>query len=92
MHLDTSAPLDSIESVDALTDEELLAAVDGPDLISDDDIDYHDIARRTQPDQPGGRIVFDSADYATDEEAMAALESMFLHDLMAPLDEAPSQG
>jgi hypothetical protein len=84
MHLDTPA--------DALVDEDLLASFGGPDLISDDEIDYDDIARRTQPDQPGGRIVFNSDDYETDEEAMAALEVLLLHDLMFPLDESPSSG
>lgn len=92
MHIAPSLPLNAVVSPDALTAEELPAGVCEPDLISDDDIDYEDIARRTQPDQPGGAIVFDSADYATDEEAMAALEAMFLHDLMAPLDETPSAG
>jgi hypothetical protein len=87
MHLDIS-PLHTTVSADAETDEDLLASFGGPDLISDDEIDYADIARRTQPGQPGGEIVFDSADYATDEEAMAALEALFLHDVMRPDDEA----
>jgi hypothetical protein len=52
----------------------------GPDLISDDEIDYDAIVPATQPDQPGGRIVFDSADYATDEEAIAALEALLMDD------------
>jgi hypothetical protein len=93
MHLETS-PLNTTAPADAADDLDLdlLASFGGPDLISDDDIDYAEIARRTQPGQPGGEIVFDSADYATDEEAMAALEALFLHDLMAPLDEPPSSG
>jgi hypothetical protein len=92
MNVDTSPVSNAAVSADALTDEELLTSFDAPDLISDDDIDYTDIARRTQPGQPGGEIVFDSADYATDEESMAALEALFLHDLMAPFDEAPFAG
>jgi hypothetical protein len=87
MHLDTSPPNAAV-STDAETDEDLLAAFGGPDLISDDEIDYADIAHRTQPGQPGGEIVFDSADYATHEEAMAALEALFLHDVMRADDEA----
>jgi hypothetical protein len=90
MNLHTSAASAAFDPADTFTEEELLAAIDGPDLISDDDIDYAEIARRTQPGQPGGEIVFDSADYATDEEAMAALEALFLHDLMAPLHESSS--
>jgi hypothetical protein len=55
-----------------------------------DDIDYADIARRTQPDQPGGEIVFDSGDYATHEEAMVAFEAFLLDALTGPGDEATS--
>jgi hypothetical protein len=62
MHFDTSPAHYSTGSAEALTEEDLAAAFDGPDLISDDEIDYAAIARRTQPDQPGGQIVFDSAD------------------------------
>ena len=87
MNLRTSAA--PTRSSNSLADEECLGSIDGPDLISDEDIDYADIARRTQPDQPGGQVAFDSADYATDEEAMAALEALFFHDLTAPLDEPP---
>lgn len=90
MNLDTS--FHTIESAEALTDDELLASIDGPDLIGDDDIDYAGISRRTQPGQPGGKIVFDSADYATDKEAMAAFEALLLHDLMSPDHETASTG
>ncbi len=92
MNFDTSTVSTAVDSADAHTDEDLLASFGGPDLISDDDIDYAGIARRTQPDQPGGQIVFDSADYATHEEAMAALEALFLNDLMRPDNEAASEG
>ena len=92
MNLDTSSALNTLESAETLTDDDLLASIGGPDLISDDDIDYAGIARRTQPGEPGGEIVFDSADYATDEEAMAAFEALLLHDLMAPDNEAASAG
>ncbi len=40
-------------------------------------IDYAAIAAATEPDQPGGRIVYSSGDYATEEEADAALEDLF---------------
>jgi hypothetical protein len=40
-------------------------------------IDYERDLAMTEPDQPGGRIVFDSDDYETDEEAEAALEAFF---------------
>jgi hypothetical protein len=87
-----ASPVSGTAAAHEFEDDELVTASSAPDLISDDDIDYAGIARRTQPDQPGGRIIFDSADYATDEEAMLALEALFLHDLMAPLNEAPSAG
>jgi hypothetical protein len=40
-------------------------------------IDYERDLAMTEPDQPDGRIVFDSDDYETDEEADAALEAFF---------------
>jgi hypothetical protein len=49
-----------------------------PDLISDEDLGLCRIGIDTDPDKPGGRIVFDTADYATDEEAMKAMEALFL--------------
>ena len=49
-----------------------------PDLISDDDIDYDEIIATTQPDFEAGRFAFDSRNYATHEEAMAAMEALFL--------------
>jgi hypothetical protein len=92
MHFNTSPISCAADSTEALADKDLLASFCGPDLISDDAIDYAEIARRTQPDQPGGEIVFDSADYATHEEAMAALEALFFHDLMRPGNAAASAG
>ena len=71
----------AVDSANALTGEEPLDSFSGPDLISDDDIDYADIARRTQPDQPGGQIVFSSRDYASHEEAMTAFEALLKQDL-----------
>lgn len=53
----------------------------GPDLISDDEIDYASIAMNTQPHKPGGRIVFSTADYATEEDAMAEMEKLFMGDM-----------
>jgi hypothetical protein len=40
-------------------------------------IDYAAIAAATDPDQPGGRIVYSSGDYETEEEADEALEDFF---------------
>jgi hypothetical protein len=75
MHAHTSPTLGANELLDSYLNE-------------CDDIDYADIARRTQPDQPGGRVVFDSADYATHEEAMDALEALLLRDLLGADGEA----
>jgi hypothetical protein len=40
-------------------------------------IDFAEIAAATEPDQHGGYIVYDSGNYATDEEADEALEDFF---------------
>ena len=40
-------------------------------------IDYAAIAAATEPDQPGGRTVYSSDDYETDEEEDEALEDFF---------------
>ena len=40
-------------------------------------IDYARDLAMTEPDQPGGRIVYDSYAYDTQEEADAALEALF---------------
>ena len=40
-------------------------------------IDYARDLAMTEPDQPGGRIVFDSGDYETEEEIEAALDRFF---------------
>ncbi len=50
-------------------------------------IDYAEIMATTGPDQPGGRIVYDSDDYETDEEAGAALEAFFMKIIQAPYEE-----
>lgn len=50
-------------------------------------IDYAEIMAATEPDQPGGRIVYDSDDYETDEEADAALEAFFTRIIEAPYEE-----
>jgi hypothetical protein len=50
-------------------------------------IDYAEIIALTEPDQPGGRIVFDSDDYETDEEADAALHDFFTRIIEAPYEE-----
>jgi hypothetical protein len=40
-------------------------------------IDYERDLAMTEPDQPGGRIVYDSYAYDSQEEADAALEAFF---------------
>lgn len=40
-------------------------------------IDYAEIAAATAPDQPGGRIVYNSGDYGTEAAADDALEDFF---------------
>ena len=67
-------------------------ALDDDDL-SDDSIgasikiDYAEIMASTEPDQPGGRIVFDSDDYETEEEFEAAFEAFFTRIIEAPYEE-----
>jgi hypothetical protein len=56
-----------IEQIRKMSDEELEASLR---------INYDELAA-TEPDQPGGRIVYHSGDYATDEEASAALDAFF---------------
>ncbi len=51
-------------------------------------IDYAAIAAATEPDQPGGRIVYDSGDYETDEEADEALEAFFDRILDEAIEQA----
>lgn len=70
-------------------DPSALCRLSGPDLVSDDDIDYRAIAINTRPGQPGGRIVFSTADYATEEEAMAAMETLFMSDMEDSDESAP---
>jgi hypothetical protein len=48
-------------------------------------IDYTDIFADCEPGATGGRIVFDSGDFETEEEADAALEAFF----NAIIEEAP---
>lgn len=91
MNHSTLSATPAIDRAQSLADEELLSGYNEPDLISDDDIDYAAIAAATQPDQPGGRIVFDSADYETDEEAMVALEALLMKALEEPDDEVTAQ-
>ena len=89
MNDSTHSAMHATDVAQSLTDEEL-SACNEPDLISDDDIDYAAIAAATQPDQPGGQIIFSSADYATDEEAMAALEALLMKAWEGPDDETAS--
>jgi phage anti-repressor protein len=50
-------------------------------------INYARDLAMTEPDQPGGRIVFSTADCETDEEADAALEEFFTRIIEAPYEE-----
>lgn len=69
-----------------------VALVDYADFTGDSTasihIDYAEIIASTEPDQPGGRVVFNTDDYETDEEADAALEAFFNTILEAPYEEA----
>ena len=51
------------------------------------EIDYARDIAMTEPDQPGGRIAFSTADCETDEEADAALEAYFNRIIEAPYEE-----
>jgi hypothetical protein len=50
-------------------------------------IDYAEIMEDCEPGAPGGRIVYDSYDYDTQEEADAALEEFFTRIIEAPHEE-----
>lgn len=49
------------------------------------------MAVSTCADKPGGRIVFDTADHATDEEAMKAMERLFVPEREESDDELSTQ-
>lgn len=50
-----------------------------------DDIDFEEIYWTTQPDFEAGRFLFNSADYATPEEAMVALREL-IHSIVEESD------
>jgi hypothetical protein len=50
-------------------------------------IDYAEIMADCEPGAPGGRIVYNSYDYDTQEEADAALEEFFTRIIEAPHEE-----
>jgi hypothetical protein len=50
-------------------------------------IDYSEIMADCEPGAPGGRIVYNSYDYDTQEEADAALEEFFTRIIEAPYEE-----
>jgi hypothetical protein len=53
-------------------------AVNDADVIgTHDKIDFWRDLAMTEPDQPGGRIAYESSAYDTDEEADAALDALF---------------
>ncbi len=67
-------------------------SVDKQDTVDDNvrrtiKFDYWRDLAMTEPDQPGGRIVFSTADYETDEEADAAFEAFVTKSLEEPYDE-----
>jgi hypothetical protein len=82
--MNNSAPLGTLLADDSALQRALEDRPDfhrrfsDPDLISDRDLNLLQIGIDTEPDKPGGQIVFDTADYATDEEAMKAMEALFL--------------
>ncbi len=41
------------------------------------EIDFWRDLAMTEPDQPGGRVAYDSSAYGTEEEAEAALDALF---------------
>lgn len=67
----------SVETQDAIDDEIGLGIK----------IDYWRDLAMTEPDQPGGRIVFSTADYETQEEEDAAFEAFIAKHLGEPHDE-----
>ena len=50
-------------------------------------IDYDEILADFEPGAPGGRIVFSTADYATEQEAEAAHEAFYREIWEAPDEE-----
>lgn len=50
-------------------------------------IDYAELEADCEPGAPGGRIVYSSYDYETQEEADAALEEFFTRIIEAPHEE-----
>ena len=50
-------------------------------------IDYERDLAMTEPDQPGGRIVFSTSNCETDEEADAALEAFFTQIIEEPYED-----
>jgi len=50
-------------------------------------IDYEELMADTEPDQPGGRIVWSSDDYETEEEEEAGLEAFINKIMEAPYEE-----
>jgi hypothetical protein len=85
MNNHTTSETHTTDHSQSVTDASLAHDYTQPDLISDDDIDYEEIIATTQPDFEAGRFAFDSRNYATHEEAMAAMETL----LLKCFEEAP---
>lgn len=49
----------------------------GKDVCVHGKLDFWRDLAMTEPDQPGGRIAYDSSAYATEKEADAALDALF---------------
>jgi hypothetical protein len=54
-------------------------------LDEEDEIDWDDIAAATEEDEESGELAFNSADYATEEEAMNALRA-FIHEIFEEVE------
>ena len=49
-------------------------------------LDWNEIFAACEPGHPGGRVVYDSGNYATEEEADAALDAFFQRIMDAPYE------
>lgn len=67
-----AVPLDCVDSDDMETWDCIID--------HEDDIDWENIIATTEDDFKAGRYAFNSADYATDEEAMAAMRAL-IHEI-----------
>jgi hypothetical protein len=72
---DTTSP--ELGRMDVSDDPRYSNPVDALEFDSvDSEIDFEEIYQSTQPDFEAGRYSFNSADYATHEEAMVAMDAL----------------